>query len=49
MTRCLDAGIAAAQEALPAIRALLAGESPAAIAQEFAPTPRLAADTGLAT
>jgi NTE family protein len=49
MTRSLDAGVAAAQEALPAIRALLAGESPAAVAEEVAGTaPRLATDSGFA-
>ena len=37
MIDCLDAGIAAAQEALPAIRALLAGEAPRAVAAEYAP------------
>lgn len=37
MVRCLEAGIASAQEALPAIRALLAGEAPAAVAEEYAP------------
>ncbi len=48
MTACLDAGIAAAQEALPAIRALLAGEAPTLVAEEFEPAPRLATDPGLA-
>ncbi len=47
MIRCLDAGIEAAQAALPAIRALLAGEPLAAVAEEFAPRP--IADLGLAT
>jgi predicted acylesterase/phospholipase RssA len=41
MTRCLEAGIAAAEEALPAIRALLAGEEPVAVAEEFVPAPQL--------
>ncbi len=41
MVRCLDAGIAAAQEALPAIRALLAGEPLAEVAQEFAAAPQM--------
>jgi NTE family protein len=41
MIHCLDAGIAAAEEALPAIRALLAGESPRAVAAEYATEPRL--------
>lgn len=42
----LDAGIAAAQQALPAIRALLAGEAPAEIAGEFMPQARLAVEPG---
>ncbi len=41
MIDCLDAGIAAAQEALPAIRALLAGETPRAVAAEYAGEARL--------
>lgn len=41
MTRALDAGIAAAREALPAIRALLAGEPAPAVAEEYAPHGRL--------
>jgi NTE family protein len=41
----LDAGIAAAREALPAVRALLAGESPAEVAHEFMPRPVLVQDT----
>jgi predicted acylesterase/phospholipase RssA len=41
MVRCLDAGIEAAQAALPAIRALLAGEAPATVAREFAPGTQL--------
>lgn len=41
MVRCLEAGIDAAEAALPAIRALLAGEAPAAVAEEFAPQSRL--------
>jgi NTE family protein len=52
MVECLEAGIAAAQEALPAIRALLAGEAPALVAEEFAvgaaAAPRLVPGTGLA-
>ena len=45
----LDAGIAAAREALPAIRALLAGESPADVAHEYMRRPVLVQDTqGLA-
>lgn len=39
MVRCLDAGIEAAREALPAIRALLAGESPLEVAHEFGTEP----------
>lgn len=42
MSRCLDAGIEAAREALPAIKALLAGEAPAAPAPERVAAPRLA-------
>jgi NTE family protein len=37
MADCLDAGIASARDALPAIRALLAGEPPAVVAEEFTP------------
>ena len=48
MIRYLEAGIAAAQEALPAIRALLAGESPVAVAQEYAPASAVLPDLGLA-
>jgi NTE family protein len=49
MVDCLEAGIAAATEALPAIEALLAGEAPSFVAEEFAPDPRpLFADPGLA-
>jgi len=48
MTRCLDAGIEAATEAVPAIRALLAGESPAAVARDFVAAPQLRPDPGLA-
>jgi NTE family protein len=48
MAQCLDAGIEAAQEALPAIRALLAGETPRAVAAEYAPGARLRTDAGLA-
>ena len=48
MVECMEAGIAAAEEALPAIRALLAGEAPAAVAEEYAPDQRrLLADPGL--
>ena len=48
MSQCLDAGIEAAREALPAIRALLAGETPRAVAAEYAPAARLRTDAGLA-
>lgn len=44
--RCLDAGIEAAQDALPAIRALLAGETPRLVAREFAPASQFAFDPG---
>lgn len=50
---CLEAGILAAKEALPAIKALIAGEAPIEVAKEFAtgagaePT-RLITDPGLA-
>jgi NTE family protein len=46
MSQCLDAGIEAAREALPAIRALLAGETPRSVAAEYAP--RLITDPRLA-
>jgi NTE family protein len=46
MVRCLDAGMEAAEAALPAIRALLAGEAPAAVAEEFAPQSRLVTRLG---
>jgi NTE family protein len=42
MVQCLDAGIAAAQEALPSIRALLAGEPLPVLAEEPVGAPRLA-------
>jgi predicted acylesterase/phospholipase RssA len=41
MVACLDAGIRSAQEALPAIRALLAGEAPVEVAQEYIPQARM--------
>jgi NTE family protein len=41
MTDCLDAGIKAAHEALPAIRALLAGEAPVEVAHEYIPNARM--------
>ncbi len=48
MTHCLEAGIAAAQEALPAIQALLAGESPASVVEDLMPAPLLTTDPRLA-
>jgi hypothetical protein len=49
MTACLDAGIKAAEEALPTIRALLAGEAPAEVAREYMPRARMVIDpTGAA-
>jgi predicted acylesterase/phospholipase RssA len=49
MTECLDAGIAAATEALPAIRALLAGDPATMVAEEFVPEqPRVLTEPGLA-
>ena len=48
MSRCLDAGIEAAREALPSIRALLAGETPRAVAAEYAHGAALRVDPGLA-
>jgi NTE family protein len=43
MTRCLDAGIEAARAALPALKAILAGEPAPEVAREFAPArPRFA-------
>ena len=44
MTSFLDAGIAAAEEAVPTIRALLAGESPADVAHEYMPKARMVVD-----
>lgn len=44
--RCLDAGIEAAQEALPAIRALLAGETLREVAREFAPASQMLLEPG---
>src|SRR3990172_9982764 len=38
---CLEAGVAAAVAALPAIKALLAGESPVTVAEEYAPQGRM--------
>jgi NTE family protein len=49
MVDCLEAGVVAATEALPAITALLAGETPAAVAEAFAPDqPLVLTDPGLA-
>ncbi len=39
MVQCLEAGKQAALDALPAIRALLAGESPREVAAEYVPAP----------
>jgi hypothetical protein len=44
MVECLDAGIKAAEEALPTIRALLAGETPAEVAREYMPQARMVID-----
>ena len=46
MTECLDAGIKAAHEALPAIRALLAGEAPVEVAHEYIPNARMIVEPG---
>jgi predicted acylesterase/phospholipase RssA len=46
MVECLDAGIKSAQEALPAIRALLAGEPALEVAQEFIPNARMIVEPG---
>jgi NTE family protein len=49
MSSYLDAGIQAAEEALPSIRALLAGEAPAEVAREYMPKARMVVDpTGAA-
>jgi len=48
MVACLEAGMEAAREALPAIQALLAGESVVEAAGEVAAAARLRADPGLA-
>jgi NTE family protein len=48
MTRCLEAGAAAAEEALPLIRAALAGQPLPVQAAQPAAQPRLAVDPGLA-
>jgi NTE family protein len=49
MVDSLDAGIKAAEEALPTIRALLAGETPAEVAHEYMPAARMVIDpTGAA-
>ncbi len=47
MVECLDAGIECAQEALPALRALLAGEAPAEVAHEYIPLARMAIDPAI--
>jgi hypothetical protein len=46
MVDCLDAGIKSAQEALPAIRALMAGEAPIEVAQEYIPNARMVIEPG---
>jgi NTE family protein len=46
MVECLDAGIKSAQEALPAIRALLAGEAPIEVVQEYIPNARMVIEPG---
>jgi predicted acylesterase/phospholipase RssA len=46
MVECLDAGINSAREALPAIRALLAGEAPVEVAKEYIPNARLVVEPG---
>ena len=47
MRAALDAGIAAAEEALPAIRALVAGEPLPAVVEEHAPAHRMLLDPGM--
>jgi hypothetical protein len=46
MVHCLEMGEEAARAAVPAIRALLAGESPVEVAEEYAPQSRLVPDLG---
>jgi hypothetical protein len=46
MVSILEAGIAAAEAALPSIQALLAGEPLPAAAEEFVAEPKLAPDLG---
>jgi predicted acylesterase/phospholipase RssA len=46
MTDCLDAGIKSAKEALPAIRALLAGEAPIEVVEEYIPNARMIVEPG---
>jgi predicted acylesterase/phospholipase RssA len=46
MIESLDAGIKSAQEALPAICALLAGEAPIEVAQEYIPNARMVIEPG---
>jgi NTE family protein len=48
MTQCLDAGIEATRQALPAIRALLAGQAPAHVAQAYPSAPELRPSSGRA-
>jgi len=47
MRAALDAGLAAAEEALPAIRALVVGEPLPAIVEEHAPAQRMLLDPGM--
>ena len=47
MRAALDAGIAAAEEALPAIRALVAGEPLPAVIEEHVPAQRMLLDPGM--
>ncbi len=45
---CLEAGVAAMEAALPAVKALLAGQSPMSVAEEYAPQGQMVVDPGLA-
>jgi predicted acylesterase/phospholipase RssA len=47
MRAALDAGIAAAEEALPAIHALVAGQPLPAVVEEYAPAQRMLLDPGM--
>jgi predicted acylesterase/phospholipase RssA len=48
MVQCMEAGAEAALEALPSIRALLAGEAPEAVVEELTPAPRVRFEPGTA-